>query len=129
MPLGWVAFIIPPAVFDALRAWLLVQVIDPAPDATMFAALPDMKAFRSDLEAAQIPLEMPGRGVIDFRALRTTFGTRLATIGVPRCIRRAAMRHVDPRLTETVYLDEDLLPLFEYVTAAPAIADLGLLRT
>jgi hypothetical protein len=32
------------------------------------------------------------------------------------------MRHADPRLTETVYLDEDLLPLFEHVTAAPAIA-------
>ncbi len=60
-------------------------------------------------------------------ALRTTFRARLATIGVPCDIRQAAMRHADPRLTETIYLDEDLLPLFEFehVAAAPAIVDLG----
>ncbi len=58
-------------------------------------------------------------------ALRTTFRARLATIGVPCDIRQAAMRHADPRLTETIYLDEDLLPLFEHVAAAPAIVDLG----
>ena len=76
----------------------------------------------ADLEAAQIPFEVPGRGVLDFHALRTSFGTLLATVGVPRRVRQAAMRHADPRLTETVYLDEDLLPLFDHVTAAPAIA-------
>ena len=88
----------------------------------MFEALPDMKAFRADLEAAQIPFELPGRGVLDFHSLRMSFGTLLATVGVPLRVRQAAMRHADPRLTETVYLDEDLLPLFEHVTAAPAIA-------
>lgn len=84
-----------------------------------------MKAFRADLEAAQIPFEIPRRGVIGFHALRTTFGTRLATIGFPRRIRHAAMRHADPPLTETVYLDEGLLPLFEHVTTSRAIGLTG----
>lgn len=69
-----------------------------------------------------IQLRAQTRGVLDFHALRTSFGTLLATVGVPLRVRQAAMRHADPRLTETVYLDEDLLPLFEHVTAAPAIA-------
>lgn len=111
-----------PQLLAALQEWRRSQVAAPAAEATVFEALPDMKAFRADLKAAQIPFEVPGRGVLDFHALRTSFGTLLATIGVPLRVRQAAMRHANPRLTETVYLDEDLLPLFEHVTAAPAIA-------
>jgi Xaa-Pro aminopeptidase len=98
---------------------------EPHPEVLVFPSLPDMKAFRADLDAAGIPYKVQGRGKIDFHALRKTFGTLLATAGVPRRVRQAAMRHADPRLTETIYLDEDLLPLFEHVAAAPAIVDLG----
>ena len=112
-------------LLEALQAWRAAQPTVPSPEALVFPSLPDMKAFRADLDAAGIPYKVQGRGKIDFHALRKTFGTLLATAGVPRRVRQAAMRHADPRLTETIYLDEDLLPLFEHVTAAPAIADLG----
>jgi integrase len=112
-------------LLEALQAWRTAQPTVPTPEVLVFPSLPDMKAFRADLDAAGIPYKVQGRGKIDFHALRKTFGTLLATAGVPRRVRQAAMRHADPRLTETIYLDEDLLPLFEHVAAAPAIVDLG----
>jgi hypothetical protein len=59
------------------------------------------------------------------------YATRYATFGGGlRSDQRAFAGYgADPRLTETVYLDEDLLPLFEHVTAAPAIALAKLPRT
>ena len=112
-------------LLEVLQAWRAAQPTVPSPKAMVFPSLPDMKAFRSDLDAADIPYKVQGRGKIDFHALRKTVGTLLATAGVPRRVRQAGMRHADPRLTETIDLDEDLLPLFEHVAAAPAIIDLG----
>lgn len=109
-------------LLEALRAWRQAQAAAPMPEDRVFDALPDMKAFRADLEAAGIPYEVAGRGFADFHALRVTFGTLLAAHAVPRRVRQAAMRHADLRLTETVYLDEDLLPLFAHVTGTPALA-------
>ncbi|MFM9145900.1 MAG: tyrosine-type recombinase/integrase [Phycisphaerales bacterium] len=108
-------------LLGALQAWRQAQRATPAPDATVFESMPDMKAFRADLAAAGIRYEVPGRGVLDFHALRKTFGTWMAASRVPQRLRQAAMRHAKPDLTETVYMDEDLLPVFEHVSMMPAI--------
>jgi len=59
--------------------------------------------------------------VLDFHVLRKTFGTWMAASRVPQRLRQAAMRHAKPDLTETVYMDEDLLPVLEHVSMMPAI--------
>jgi integrase len=65
---------------------------------------------------------VPGRGVVDFHALRKTFGTWLAAGGIPRRLRQAAVRHASPEPTETTYMDKDELPVFENLSAMPTIA-------
>ena len=41
--------------------------------------------------------------VVDWHALRTTYGTRLAVANVPLALAQKLMRHCDPRLTANVY--------------------------
>ena len=75
----------------------------------------------ADLAQAGIAHEVAGKGVVDFHALRKTYSTLLAAAQVPQRIRQAAMRHADPRLTETTYMDEEVLPVFEHVSALPPL--------
>jgi integrase len=107
---------------QALHEWREAQAEPPSASSSLFPSLPDMKAFRADLALAGIRFEVPGRGVVDFHALRKTFGTWLAAGGIPRRLRQAAMRHASPELTETTYMDEDELPVFEHLSAMPTIA-------
>jgi len=58
--------------------------------------------LRGDLEAAGIPSEQDGR-VVDFHALRTTYATSLARLGVNLQTAQALMRHSDPKLTARTY--------------------------
>lgn len=67
--------------------------------------------MRSDLAYAQIPYEIPGRGFVDFHALRKTFGTRMATQEIDQATRQKLMRHSDPTLTDGTYLDATHLAL------------------
>ncbi len=56
-----------------------------------------------DLAAAEIAaVDETGR-VVDFHALRTTFGTNLARGGVALQLAQRLMRHSDPKLTSSVY--------------------------
>ena len=91
------------------------------PKACVFTGTPSMKAFKADLAQAGIAYEVAGKGVVDFHALRKTYSTLLAAAQVPQRIRQAAMRHADPRLTETTYMDEEVLPVFEHVSALPPL--------
>jgi integrase len=91
------------------------------PKACVFPGTPSMKAFKADLTQAGIAYEIAGKGVVDFHALRKTYSTLLAAAHVPQRIRQAAMRHADPRLTETTYMDEEVLPVFEHVSALPPL--------
>ncbi len=91
------------------------------PKACVFPGTPSMKAFKADLAQAGIAYEVAGKGVVDFHALRKTYSTLLAAAQVPQRIRQAAMRHADPRLTETTYMDEEVLPVFEHVSALPPL--------
>jgi len=56
-----------------------------------------------DLAAAEIPVYDESGRVVDFHALRTTFGTNLARGGVALQLAQRLMRHSDPKLTSSVY--------------------------
>ena len=83
------------------------------PGARVFQHVPSMVTFRSDLAFAGIAYEVAGKGFVDFHALRKTCSTLMAAANVPARIRQALRRHSTPELTETTYMDEDQLPLYE----------------
>jgi integrase len=60
------------------------------------------KMLRADLEAAKIPFES-AEGIVDFHALRVTYGTNLARIGMSPAIAQKMMRHSTINLTLEVY--------------------------
>ena len=82
---------------------------------SVFQHVPSMATFKSDLAFAGIAYEVAGKGFIDFHALRKTCSTLMAAANVPARIRQAVMRHSSPELTETTYMDEDQLPLYEHI--------------
>ena len=66
--------------------------------------LPQIPTFRRDLIAAGIEAKtLEGR--IDFHALRNTFATLLAQEGVSLTLAQKLMRHSDPKLTASIYLE------------------------
>jgi integrase len=68
------------------------------------------KMLKLDLADAGIEAEQGGQ-TIDFRALRTTFGTQLARKGVPLVMGMRLMRHSDPKLTAVTYAVASLADL------------------
>lgn len=82
---------------------------------TYLAFIPnDAKAFpmwkdkggemlQQDLKAAGIAVEDEAGRVVDFHALRTTFGSLLNLAGVPLKTAQDLMRHSDPKLTANFY--------------------------
>lgn len=81
--------------------------------------VPSHHTFQADLATAGIEREDARGHKVDFHALRKTFITNLARSGVPQRHAMALARHTDPRLTASVYTDEDALPLAEAVTKLP----------
>lgn len=59
--------------------------------------------LRSDLKAAGIPYKDASGRVLNFHALRTTYGTWLAQAGVPIQHAQKLMRHSDPKTTVAFY--------------------------
>ena len=82
-----------------------------------------MVTFKSDLRRAGIPYDSAGRGVVDFHALRKTCSTLMAAANLPARIRQSAMRHSTPDLTETTYMDESHLPVYEHVAGMEPFGD------
>lgn len=83
--------------------------------------MPDMDTFRKDLTAARIPyIDNEGR-FADFHALRMTFSTLLAQLGVAERVRMELNRHSDPRLTAYTYTDASMLPLSGAVGMLPSL--------
>ena len=81
----------------------------------VFEHLPSMVTYKSDLKFAGVAYKVEGKGVVDFHSLRKTCSTRMAAADLPARIRQSAMRHSTPGLTETTYMDEDHLPVYEHV--------------
>ncbi|MEX0774957.1 MAG: hypothetical protein WD042_04480 [Phycisphaeraceae bacterium] len=70
-------------------------------------------------------LERHGRKeYVDLHALRMTLNTLMTANGVSQRIRQAHLRHADPRLTDTTYMDEALLPVAQQVAQMPPFGDL-----
>lgn len=59
--------------------------------------------LREDLAAAGVPYADASGRVVDFHALRTTFGTTLARCGVTLQVAQRLMRHSSPSLTSNIY--------------------------
>lgn len=64
--------------------------------------VPTVDRLRSDAAKAGVETETP-EGLLDFHALRTTFGTALARAGVPLVVAQRLMRHSTPDLTSRYY--------------------------
>jgi integrase len=85
--------------------------------------MPDMDTFRKDLAAAGIPYIDNQARFADFHALRTTFSTLLALVGVAERVRMELNRHSDPRLTAHTYTDASMLPLSAAISTLPVLMD------
>ncbi len=85
--------------------------------------MPDMDTFRRDLAAAGIQyIDSEGR-FADFHALRMTFSTLLAQLGVAERVRMELNRHSDLRLTAHTYTDVSMLPLSGAVGMLPLLVE------
>ncbi len=73
--------------------------------------LPSVKSLRKDLVASGIPLEDERGYRVDFHALRHTFTSLLATVGISELARVKLARHSEWRMTDR-YTDPQSLPLF-----------------
>ena len=91
-----------------------------APEDRVFASIPKSSTFRDDLKRAGIEYEVDGHK-LDFHALRTTFGTLLATSKVDIREAMELMRHRDMRLTTRVYTDPKLIDTHGAATKLPRI--------
>src|SRR6266566_2337342 len=87
--------------------------------------MPDMDTFRRDLAASGIQyIDNEGR-FADFHALRMTFSTLLALVGVAERVRMELNRHSDQRLTAHTYTDASMLPLSAAISALPVLIGNG----
>jgi len=87
--------------------------------------MPDMDTFRRDLASAGIQyIDNEGR-FADFHALRTTFSTLLALVGVAERVRMELNRHSDLRLTAHTYTDASMLPLSGAIGMLPVLMDVS----
>ncbi len=104
------------------REWEKLRPTDFGPNERVFQrGMPDMDTFRKDLVAAGIDyIDNQGR-FADFHALRTTFSTLLAVLGVAERIRMELNRHSDPKLTAKTYTDAKMLPVCEAVAMLPVM--------
>jgi integrase len=103
---------------DALLAW---RTGNPAakPTDRVFDRIPGVETLKKDLEAAGIAYEDASGRVVDFHALRHTFGTLLSRSGVMPRAAQALMRHSSLDLTMNTYTDPRLLDLTGAVEKLP----------
>jgi integrase len=94
-----------PIVTDALRADLAAArpLLAPGSRPRVFASLPTHRTVRKDLERAGVEVVDQDGKMVDFHALRTTLGSRLARAGVVPQVAKEIMRHTDYRTTVRHY--------------------------
>lgn len=96
---------------------------------TVVSKMPGMNTLRADLKLAGIDPGDNQVGFVDFHSLRMTLSTMMATAGMSQRSRQSHMRHTDPRLTETTYMDERLLPVAQELANVPAIPNIDAVET
>jgi integrase len=106
-----------PGLAAALRATLAER--GEASGKVFKRGVPTAATLREDLIACGIAVRDDLGRVVDFHALRHTFGSMLARAGIPPRVAMELMRHSDMRLTQNSYTDATLLPLFIEVEKLP----------
>jgi integrase len=110
------------AVHPQLEAELrTIRPSDNTGNAPILLHVPGMAALRADLKLAGIDSGSRLSGFVDFHSLRKSLSTMMAAAGMSQRARQAHMRHTDPRLTESTYIDERLLPIATELSKLPAI--------
>lgn len=114
---------LPSSVADYLRRWLSSKSTRPIGEACLWPGTWKDKAaamLKRDLQAAGAAPES-GEAVIDFHALRYTFATNLARVGVPLQVAQHLLRHCDPRLTTRIYTHLGLCDLKDAVAGLDSL--------
>jgi hypothetical protein len=78
------------------------------------------RAVSDEIDLSERYIDSQGR-FADFHALRMTFSTLLAQVGVAERVRMELNRHSDPRLTAYTYTDASMLPLSGAVGMLPLL--------
>lgn len=91
-------------------------------DDRVFKIVPRNRVFKIDLKAAGIAEKDRHGRWADIHALRHSYCTHLAAVGVNPREAMGLMRHTDIRLTAKTYTDDALLPLREAVEKLPTFA-------
>lgn len=79
-----------------------------------------METWKADLKAAKIAYKDAQDRIRGFHSMRVTLGTQLERLGVPRAVRHWIMRHVDPSVSYTAYVDRVALDAWEWVNKLPS---------
>ena len=104
---------------QSLKEWIAVLGIKPHERIFRYNNQQLLRAFYKDLKAAGIKrIETDGRS-IDIHSLRKTFGTMLATAGVPLTTVQRLMRHSTPTLTAKLYIDVESINLMQALEQLP----------
>jgi integrase len=107
-----------PELIDELRA---VHSLGVEASALVVRMFPRLRAFRKDLEAANIPFEDEFGVRFDLHSARKTFNTRMATNGVPTRAAMHAMRHSEEKLTTVVYTQSSHLAVASHIATLPRL--------
>lgn len=109
-----------PIVPELVEALKEVRPSNWKPTDKVFRSIPKSSTFLSDLRRAGIERYVDGKK-LDLHALRTTFGTLLATSKVDIREAMQLMRHTDIRLTTKVYTDLRLIDTHGAASKLPRI--------
>jgi len=101
---------------DAFVPWLRAYIGNRDPlDPLMTSPRPRKWVMDGDAKAAGLPGLKVG-----LHSFRKGFVTALAASGAPMSVTQELARHTDPRLTQAVYVDANLLPLGDAINALAA---------
>jgi len=108
---------------DVAAELLAARPAGAGPADRVFAHVPKMATFKSDLARAGIDHADGAGRVVDFHGLRVSFGTMLAKAGTAPRSTMDLMRHTDLRLTMGVYTDHRILDTARAVEQLPSFTD------
>jgi integrase len=89
------------------------------PTARVFKGVPTFNTWKRDLVAAGVSYHDAEKRIAGFHSLRVTLGTELERIGTPRAVRHWIMRHIDPSISYSAYVDRERLDAWEVVNRLP----------
>ena len=89
------------------------------PTTRVFKRVPTFNTWKRDLGNAGISYHDDQKRIAGFHSLRVSLGTELERIGTPRAVRHWIMRHIDPSVSYSSYVDRERLDAWEVVNRLP----------